>query len=488
MKTHIKLVSACILIVGYTAVNGQENNSLNSTKIHTINYIESIEDDLIKLSDSIWNIPELGLEEHLSSEIIIDYLENSGFNIERGVAEMPTAFIGTYGIGKPIIGITGEYDALPGLSQKISSIKEAVKEGAPGHGCGHNLIGISSLGSVLAIKDLMDRGFIAGTIRYFGTPAEESGIGKSYMAREGYFDDLDVCVNWHPSTFIKSYVKNSESILDYHFRFKGKTSHAAGDPWNGKSALDGVEAFLHGINLLREHVKPSVRIHYIITNGGTAPNIVPDFAEVWLWARDNNMATLLTLGERIEKIAKGAAEIADVVYEIKFNKGVYNIVSTVKGAEVLQLNLEILEPIEYSNYEIEFAHQIQKAAGIEESGIIGTPLKLEEALNDTRTFTSDIGNVSWIVPTITLITTTAPKDVPWHSWCVVASSGMSIGHKGMIYSAKAMALTMIDLYLTPSLIEDLDGEFKEIIGTFQYKTMLPSGPPPIPTSSENQNN
>jgi aminobenzoyl-glutamate utilization protein B len=478
----------CLMILCFVAVKGQELSNAYHTKAQAIEYIDSMEAELTELSDSIWGIPEIGMEEYLTSKIIINHLAKSGFVIEEGIAELPTAFIATYGSGKPIIGITGEYDALPGLSQKLSFKKAPIKEGDPGHGCGHNLIGIGSLGSVLTIKDLMDRGLLKGTIRYYGTPAEENIGGKLYMTREGYFNDLDVCINWHPSTITKSYVKNSEAVLDYYFRFIGKTAHAAGDPWNGKSALDGVESFLHGINLLREHVKPSVRIHYTITHGGTAPNIVPDFAEVWLWARDNNMKELLKLGERIGKIAEGAAEIADVEYEIKFNSGMYNILSTIKGAEILQLNLESLGPIKYTDYETEFAYQLQKTAGIEESGINGIPLSLEEALNDTRTFTSDIGDVSWIVPTITLLTTTAPIDVPWHSWCVVASGGMSIGHKGMIYSAKAMTMTMIDLYLNSNLIKEIEAEYEKKIGSFQYKAMLPTGPPPIPKSLDNENN
>jgi aminobenzoyl-glutamate utilization protein B len=487
MKRFFNPALIYLVVFSCSVINGQESNNFHPAKTNAIQFIESIDDKLIRLSDSIWKIPELGLEEYLSSRIIIEYLANSGFRIENGVAGMPTAFIATYGSGKPIIGITGEYDALPGLSQKVDSKKDPFKEGASGHGCGHNLIGIGSLGLVLAIKDLMEKGLINGTIRYYGTPAEENIGGKMWMVRDGYFDDLDVCINWHPEPYTKSYVKTSQAILDYHFRFKGKTSHASIDPWEGKSALDGVESFLHGINLLREHVKPSVRIHYTITNGGRAPNIVPDFAEVWLWVRDNSMQDLLPIGERIKKIAQGAALIAEVDHEIKLNCGMYNILPIEKGAEILQSNLETLGPIEYSDYEINFSHQIQRAAGIPESGVNGIPFALEAALNDTRTFASDIGDVSFVVPVITLLVTAAPVDVPWHSWCVVASSGMSIGHKGMIYSSKAMAMTMIDLYLKPSLIDDLNLEFNKKIGSFQYQSMLPDGPPPLPLKNDNNN-
>lgn len=488
MYRLVKIFIIPIAILANTLLFGQKSGEIAKNKESAIQFIESIKVELTKMSDSIWKFAEIGLQEYKSSKLLADYAENNGFKVERNISGLPTAFIASYGSGKPIIGITGEYDALSGLSQKTVPRKEVLFENAAGHGCGHNLIGVGALGAAMAVKELIDKGQIKGTIRYYGTPAEENYVAKLYLARDGYFNDLDVCLNWHPRDRIKSYLKNTEAVLDYTFKFKGKTAHAAADPWNGKSALDGVESFLDGINLLREHVKPTVRIHYVITNGGKIPNVVPDYAEVWLWARDNNMSDLLILGERIKNIAKGAALIADVGYEIVLNNGIYNTLVNKRGSEILQANLENLGSIVYSESEIEFAHQMQEAVGLKKTGMLDKPFSLENAMNDEVPGTSDIGDVSWITPVITLIATTAPENVPWHSWCVVASGGMSIGHKGMLYSAKAMTMTMIDLYLNSNLIKEIEAEFERKIGSFKYKTMLPTGPPPIPKSSSNDNN
>jgi aminobenzoyl-glutamate utilization protein B len=479
MDRLVKILIIPIAILTNAALFGQKSNDIAKSKDLAIQFIDSTKGELTKMSDSIWKFAEIGLEEYKSSKLLADYAEDHGFKVERNVSGLPTAFIASYGSGKPIIGITGEYDALPGLSQKAIPRKEALYENEPGHGCGHNLLGVGALGAALAVKELMDKGLIKGTIRYYGTPAEENYSAKLYLARDGYFNDLDVCLNWHPMDRIKSYIKNSEAVLDFTFKFNGKPAHAAADPWDGKSALDGVESFLDGINLLREHVKPTVRIHYVITDGGKVPNVVPDYAEVWLWARDNDMGNLLIIGERIKNIAKGAALIADVKYNVVLNNGMYNVLANKKGSEVLQSNLEMLGPINYTDYEIEFAHNIQENAGIEITGLLNNPLSLDDAIYDEKPFTSDIGDVSWIAPVITLITTTAPESVPWHSWCVVASGGMSIGHKGMIYSSKALAMTMVDLYKDPNLIIDINKESKNRKGSFIYQTMLPEGPPPI---------
>lgn len=445
-----------------------------------IRYIESIQDELIKVSDTIWANPEIGLEEYKSSKLLADFAEKNGFKVERGISGMPTAFVASYGTGKPVIGITGEYDALPGLSQKVIPKKEALIEGGLGHGCGHNLIGTGSLGTVLAIKTLIENGSIKGTIRYYGTPAEENYGGKLYMARDGYFDDLDICLNWHPWDLTKTYLKDSYAIFDYSIRFHGKTAHASAYPWDGRSALDAVESFVNGINLLREHVKPTVRMHYVITKGGDIPNVVPDNTEVWLWTRDYDMSNLFSLDERIKNIAKGASMIAGVEQEIILNSGMFNTLPNKKGTELLQSNMELLGPISFSKNENEFADQIQNESGLKRTGMRSIPLSLNEALVEPTSSASDIGDVSWIVPVITLFTASIPEGVPGHSWGSTACYGSTIGQKGMIYSSKALALTMIDLYKNPDLLNEIKKEFAERKGTIVYKTMLPEGPPPIP--------
>jgi aminobenzoyl-glutamate utilization protein B len=478
MKKEILIIIIPFIMVALLC--GQSGNKYSKEKETAIRIIESMQDELIKVSDTIWSYAEIGLEEYKSSKLLADFAEKTGFKVERGISGMPTAFIASYGSGKPIIGITGEYDALPGLSQKAIPQKEAVIEGTPGHGCGHNLIGSGALGTASAIKTLIENGLIKGTIRYYGTPAEENYGGKLYMARDGYFDDLDICLNWHPWDLTKTYLKDSYAIYDYSIRFHGITAHASAYPWEGRSALDAVESFISGINLLREHVKPSVRMHYVITKGGDIPNVVPDNTEVWLWTRDFDMNSLFKLDERIKDIAKGASMIAGVEQEIVLNSGIFNTLPNMKGSELLQSNLELLGPISFSKDDNEFADKIQSGSGLKRSGMRSIPLSLNEALIEPTSTASDIGDVSWIVPVITLFTACIPEGVPAHSWGSTACYGSSIGHKGMIYSSKALAITMIDLYKNPDLLNEIKKDFAERKGSIVYKTMLPEGPPPIP--------
>jgi len=478
MKKEILIIIIPFIMVALLC--GQSGNKYSNEKETAIRIIESMQDELIKVSDTIWSYAEIGLEEYKSSKLLADFAEKNGFKVERGISGMPTAFIASYGAGKPIIGITGEYDALPGLSQKAIPQKEAVIEGTPGHGCGHNLIGSGALGTASAIKTLIENGLIKGTIRYYGTPAEENYGGKLYMARDGYFDDLDICLNWHPWDLTKTYLKDSYAIYDYSIRFHGITAHASAYPWEGRSALDAVESFISGINLLREHVKPSVRMHYVITKGGDIPNVVPDNTEVWLWTRDFDMNSLFKLDERIKDIAKGASMIAGVEQEIVLNSGIFNTLPNMKGSELLQSNLELLGPISFSKDDNEFADKIQSGSGLKRTGMRSIPLSLNEALIEPTSTASDIGDVSWIVPVITLFTACIPEGVPAHSWGSTACYGSSIGHKGMIYSSKALAITMIDLYKNPDLLNEIKKDFAERKGSIVYKTMLPEGPPPIP--------
>ena len=245
---------------------------------------------------------------------------------------MPTAFIASYGQGSPVIGILGEFDALPGISQKASTVKEPLEEGAPGHGCGHNIFGAASLGAALAIKDLIAEGKLKGTIRFYGTQAEESVSGKTYMVRDGIFKDLDVCLAWHPDSKIRPDVHGAQAIVDFVVEFRGRTSHAAVDPWNGRSAVDGLEAFTHGVNMLREHVKPSVRMHYAIVKGGDVPNVVPEYAKVWCWVRDSKRTGVEPVLERLRQIADGAGKIAGVESKFTVQSGCYEILVNMAGA------------------------------------------------------------------------------------------------------------------------------------------------------------
>jgi len=444
--------------------------------------IEKHQPELIKLSDQIWALAETALKENKSSKLLADFAEQQGFKVERGVAGMPTAFVATFGEGKPIIGILGEFDALPGISQKASPIKEAYESGAAGHGCGHNLFGAGSLGAAVAIKELIAAGKLKGTIRFYGTPAEESVGGKIYMARDGLFNDLDVCLAWHPEDKTRADVQSSQAMVDFIVEFHGKAAHAAFDPWNGRSAVDGMELFTHGLNMLREHVKPSVRIHYTIQKGGDVPNVIPEYAKIWCWVRDSKRSGVEDVLSRVREIAKGAAMMAGVESKFTIQTGDYEMLVNMVGAKLLQTNLTWLGPIKYAEEEQIFARAIQRATGVEEKSLNGAIQPLEEPKPDPPGGSTDVADVSWIVPTLHVSVTTAAEGAPWHAWPVVACGGMSIGHKGMMQAAKVLAATMVDLFEDAKTREVIQAEFKEKTKGQIYKAYIPDGPPPVPVN------
>ncbi|MEI9909561.1 MAG: amidohydrolase [Bacteroidota bacterium] len=465
-----------LLFIGSLA-NAQ---SVSKNKSAVLASVEKHQQELIKLSDQVWGFAETAMRETKSAKVLADYAEKQGFKVTRGVAEIPTAFIAEFGSGKPIIGVLGEFDALPGLSQKAQPVKEALVNDAPGHGCGHNMFGAGSLGAALAIKELIATGKLKGTIRFYGTPAEEDIAGKVYMARAGLFNDLDVCLDWHPDYETKANMQSSQAVTDYSISFKGKSAHAASDPWNGRSALDAAELFTTGINFLREHVKPSVRMHYVYTKAGKIPNVIPDEASVWLWIRDSKRSGVAEVTERMNDIAKGAALMAGVQYEIKLNNGLYELLINETGAKALQSNMELVGPVSYTTEELSFADKIMKEYGLEAKGINGQIKPLEVTKADPVGGSTDVGDVSYIVPEITLLTTTAPFEAPWHSWVVVACGGMSIGHKGMLFASKALGTTMVDLFENEKLRQNIKEEFLKRKGKEVWKAMLPEGPPPVP--------
>ncbi len=466
------------LIISMTAL--AQNNSVSANKTLVLSSIEKHQNDLIKISDQIWGFAEIAMRENKSSKLLADYAEAQGFTVKRAVAAIPTAFIAEYGSGKPIIGILGEFDALPGLSQKAQPTKEALLAGAPGHGCGHNMFGTASLGAAIAIKELIASGKLKGTIRFYGTPAEEDLAGKVWMAKDGLFNDLDVCLDWHPDYENKANMQSSQAITDYSISFKGKSAHAAADPWNGRSALDAAELFAQGINYMREHVKPSVRMHYVFTKAGKVPNVVPDEASVWLWIRDTKRSGVAEVSERMKDIAKGAALMAGVSYEVKLNNGLYELLINETGAKALQNNMNFVGPITYTKEELDFADKIMKEYGLASNGIAGGIKPLETTKETPPGGSTDVGDVSYLVPEITLLATTAPFEAPWHSWVVVACGGMSIGHKGMLFASKSLGTTMVDLFENEQLRKDIKTEFLKRKGKEVWEAMLPDGPPPVP--------
>jgi len=388
--------------------------------------------------DSIWALAETAFEESKSSAVLADYAEKNGMKVTRGVADIPTAFTATFGSGKPVISILGEFDALPGISQKASPVKEPLHAGAAGHGCGHNIFGTSSLGAAIAIKELMAAGKLKGTIKFLGTPAEEKFFAKVWMVKAGLWDDVDVNLSWHPSAGIEADVQSGLALIDFIVEFYGQTAHASADPWNGKSASDALELYTTGINYYREHILPTSRIHYHIQDGGQVVNVVPDYAKLWVRVRDPKRAKMLPTYERVKEMAQGAAIMADVEYKITLVSGIYETLVNRSGGKIMQKNLEILGPISYTAEETAFGKAIQKATEKPEVGMDSAIYPLKETEENPGGGSTDVGDVSWNVPNINLGVTVAPKGTPWHSWAVVACGGMSIGHKGMAYAAKAL--------------------------------------------------
>lgn len=432
------------------------------------------------LSDEVWRYAETALKETRSSKALADWAEAKGFRVTRGVAGLPTAFVAEFGSGKPVIGIMGEYDALPGISQKAQPVKEALEPGAPGHGCGHNLFGVGSLTAAYAIKELIAAGKLQGTVQFFGTPAEEAVGGKLYMLREGVFKDVDVMLAWHPADETQSDTKSSQALVDLTVEFRGRAAHAAFDPWNGKSAADGLEIFTYSVNMMREHIRPTSRMHYVVQQAGNVPNVVPEYAKVWIWLRDNERAEVDRLLARIRQIAQGAALAADVESQVNVQGGDWNMLVNMTGQRLAWQNMEWLGPIAFTTEEQQFAKTIQKETGVEQRGLIATVKEFDDKPGPPEGGSTDVADVSWNVPTIHLSVTTAPIGAPWHGWPVVACGGMSIGHKGMAWASKALAATMIDLYRDPAAVRAVRADFAKSTEGVTYKPYIPAGAPKVP--------
>lgn len=474
-----KLLLICMALLVSINLSAQKKKGVSKNKTAAIASLDSKYTELTQLSDEIWAAEEVAFREFKSSAALAEYAEAQGFKVTKGVGELPTAFVAEYGSGAPIIGIMGEFDGLPGLSQKAVPTKDPVHEEGAGHGCGHNLFGTASLGAATAIKELIEAGKLEGTIRFYATPAEEKFFGKLWMIRAGLFDDVDVMMDWHPSAETKADVQSSLALVDFMVEFYGQAAHASGDPWNGRSASDALELYTTGINYYREHIKPTVRIHYHIQDGGKVVNVVPDYSRIWTRVRDTKREGMEAVWKQVERMAEGASIMANVDYKISLISGIHEILVNRTGGEAMQKNLEYLGPITYTDDETNFAKMIQKETGKPQVGMDMAINPLEETQEHPMGGSTDVGDVSFVVPTIRLGVTTAPKGTPWHSWAVVACSGMSIGHKGMHYASKALAMTMIDLYEDPNLVEKVKAEFKERKGDYVYKGIVPDGPPPL---------
>lgn len=451
------------------------------------NWIEENAATLTDLSDKIGALAEISLKEYQSAKLLQNELSRHGFEINSGVAGLPTAFTASWGQGKPIIGFLGEYDALPKLSQKAVSYKEPVSEDSGGHGCGHNLLGVGALGAALALKEEMEKNNLDGTIVYYGCPAEETMIGKINMAREGLFDNLSAALTWHPGGMNSFWGFRTLAMNSVKFSFSGRTAHAAADPYNGRSALDAVELMNVGANYLREHIIPDARIHYVITNGGTEPNIVPDKAQSLYFIRAPKRKQLNGIYARVIKIAKGAALMTETELDIELITGCYDYQPNASLGKILYESMEKTTVPEWTAEEEKFAGEIastflpgQREIFIDGYKKLGGQEELKEKfLHDGITpffcidsvlpnaGSTDVGDVSYIVPTAQMTTCCSVMGSAGHSWQITAASNMSIGHKGMLYAAKVLAMTGSSLIRNPDLINQAHKE--HIINTCNEK-------------------
>lgn len=434
--------------------------------------IENKRNIFIDVSDNIWNYAEIGYEEWESSELLCKTLEQEGFEVQRGVGGMDTAFIGSYGNGGPVVAILGEFDALSGLSQErgIAKPQQVIKSGN-GHGCGHNLFGAGALAAAVSLRYYLEENDLPGTVLYYGCPAEENGYGKTIMVNEGLFDDVDFALAWHPDSHNKVPSTKSLACIDTTFHFKGQSAHAAASPHLGRSALDAVEMMNTGVNYLREHIIPEARIHYAITNtGGFSPNVVQAEAEVEYYVRAPNISETLKILERVNDVAKGAALMTGTKVDISNPDGVSDLISNTSLEEVMQKNFEELGTPIYDENEMEFAKKIQSTLTEEEKkhdinsvkGLDGKELSdiVEPYFESEKVMpgSTDVGDVSWVIPTAQCRVSCMALGTTLHTWQVVSQGGTSIGHKGMLHAGKVIATTALEIMQNPEVIQHAKDE------------------------------
>lgn len=465
------IVTSC-LIWPQLCFSNEPNEGM---KAFVENYAGQIETEVTAVSDEVWQNAEVGFIEYKSSKALQNFLSEHGFKIEAGIAGMPTAFTATYGNSGPVIALLGEFDALPQLSQTVASYRES-NGGIAGHACGHNLLGAGSAGAAIIVKQWLEENNVDGTVRFYGAPAEEGGSGKVYMAREGYFDDVDIALHWHPSDS-----NNTNSLLktlavkSVKFRFHGVSAHAAGTPEEGRSALDAVESMNYMVNMMREHVPDSTRIHYVITDGGGAPNVVPNYAEAYYYVRSPEVSVLQNVFQRVVNAAEGAAHGTGTTMDFEIVGGTYSLLPNLTLNTLLDHNFRKFGGIEYSIKELNFAEEIQKTLVREAIPDISTTMEIPPLTGEIKlaSGSTDVGDVSWLVPTAGLNIATWVPGTSFHSWQAVAASGMSIGHKGTLLASKTLALTALSLLDNPQLISEIKDEWQKRRGpNFEYKAFL----------------
>ena len=469
------LIVFAFLVVTFIAgfVNSAESDDA------MLDYLESAAGRYGSLARAIWEKAEVGYQEHDSSKLLQDALVESGFTVETGVADIPTAFIASYGEGGPVIALLAEFDALPGITQTDSPRREPRDDVDAGHACGHHLFGAGSVAAAVAIRQWLDENNVPGTVRLYGTPAEEGGSGKVYMVRAGLFDDVDAVLSWHPSDRNGANPATSLANKSAKFRYRGISSHAAVAPERGRSSLDAVEAMNYMVNMMREHVPQETRIHYVITRGGSAPNVVPDDAEVFYYVRHPQRDVLEGLWDRLMNTAKAAALGTGTELEYEIIHGNFNKLPNETLASIMHANLMRVGGVQYSEEEAAFARQLRESLEGAEA-LVGAesrvdPMQFEQGMGST-----DVGDVSWMAPTTEMRAATWVPGTAPHSWQAIASGGTSIGTKGMLVAAKTLALTAAELYESPEALATARDEFVGRRGEdFQYTPLLGDRDPPL---------
>jgi aminobenzoyl-glutamate utilization protein B len=456
-----------------------------------LGWIDENEKRIIEVSDKAWEYAEVGLLEYKTSELLSKEIEKHGFQLERGVAGMPTAFVATWGSGKPVIGVMGELDALAGVSQKAVPYKDPVVEGGPGHGCGHNIHGTSGMAGAIAIKTAMEENRLPGTVKFYGCPAEETLVGKVFMVRDGLFDGVDACLSHHPSSANTAGTGSSNAMNSVKFHFYGKTAHAAGDPENGISALDAVELMSNGVNFMREHIMEKARVHYVTEVGGGQPNVVPAYARTWFYVRAPERDQVEQIYDWVLQIADGADKMARTTHEVEFLTGCYNMLPNKGLSELVGGNMKEIGAPVHTEEEIEFAKKMNesippesKKEGLRKSERPGWEKMLdqlfdERVLDDYRAGkvgagSTDVSDVSWVTPTIEFGTVCCMLGTPGHSWQITAQSGMSIGHKGLLFASKIIATSGLDLLTKPDLLKAVRDEWEDRLAGRVYEPPIPA--------------
>jgi aminobenzoyl-glutamate utilization protein B len=446
-------------------------------KTAAIAWVDSNVATLNRVNRNIWGWAETGLEEVKSSKELQDWLRTNGFTVESGVADMPTAFTATFGTGSPVIGILAEFDALPGLSQDASAERKSRPEAMAGHGCGHSVFGTASTGAAIAIKQALAAGSIKGTVKLFGTPAEETGIGKTYMLREGVFKGVDTILAWHAGDRTAAAWDYSKAMVSVKFKFEGLPSHASVSPERGRSALDAVELMSVGVNYMREHVKEDTRIHYVITNGGGQPNVVPPSAEVWYYLRANKHTDVEEYFVWLQEIARAAAAMSRTkLIETRIDADMHEVLPNRTLVEMIHKNLQMIGAPAFDEREKAFARATQKDLKPQPELALAEQIEpLPPGKPEQGTHSTDVGDLTWFFPVGQFTAATYSYGAPGHSWQIAACTGMSIGEKGMVVAAKAIAATAVDLYRTPAAIEKARADQKQMMAGLKYATLIPDG-------------